>query len=256
MRLFVVKIFLIFIFFLNFPGAFSQNIKADTSTELPALRNTLNVYHKFLSPETGLYNGSEYVYTAYYPFAINEGHPYFQEKLFDTGAVFYNNVIYEKVPLMFDLINEKLLIRDPTSVNIITLNNERIMWFIIRGHTFVKLHMDSVAHTNMPGGFYDLLYSGATPLYKKMSKRLMNITDTYFGVKQYVTESNDYFIKKNNQYYKITNKKGLLHILNNKTVAQFIRKNKLSLKSDKDDALKKIVAYYDSISSINIKSDN
>src|SRR5258708_22748261 len=113
-RVTLVKIFLPAFFFVNSFEAFPQNLITDTSGETTSFQQAVNNYHQFLSPETGLYDGKEYTYNLYYPFEINEGHPFFQSKNFDTGAVFYNNVLYEKVPLLYDLINNELLVNNPS----------------------------------------------------------------------------------------------------------------------------------------------
>ena len=253
----LMKIFLLLIFFISSYKTFSQNSIPDTSAEISSLHNAVNLYHRFLSPETGLYNGSEYAYNVHYPFTIHEGHPFFLSKQFDTGAVFYNKVLYENVPLLYDLIMGELLTRNPTNDYFIRLNNENIGWFILSGHTFIKLNRHDSGNVVLHEGFYDLLYNGTTTLYKKPSKNFKEINDTHVGIKKYVVESDAYFIKENNQYYKVNNKKELLLIMNNnkKEVELFIRKNKLSLKKDKDNALRKIVAYYDDINNLNTKKN-
>ena len=196
-----------------------------------------------------MYDGSEYSYTTYYPFTIDEGHPFFQSKIFETGAVLYNNVLYEKVPLLFDIIKEELLIHDPSKIYILKLKSERIRWFGIWGHTFIRLIVDNAINSPLHTGFYDLLYNGKTSLYNKVSKHFQENSASTQGLNKYVVESNEYFIKKDNQYYKVKNKKSLLTVLNNKKkeVAQFIKKNKLNLRKDNNNALIKIVAYYDGI---------
>ena len=256
-RFTLVKIYLLSTFFTNPFQVSSQNFIADTSGKAFALHNAVNLYHRFLSPENGLYDGSEYTYYIYYPYTINEGHPFFQTKDFDTGSVFYNNMLYEKVPLLFDIVHEELLINDPSHIFIIRLNTARIGWFIISGHTFVHLFSDSINHTVLNPGFYDLLYNGNTSLFKKVSKVLMENTASSEGIKEYIAESDEYFIKKNKQYYRIKNKKSLMLIVNSnkKEVEQFIRKNKLNLKKDLDNSLVKIVAYYDGINN-DKKADN
>ncbi len=250
MKCFVISAIFLLSTLLNFNKVFSQNFTADTLQESPGFHNTVNVYHQYLSPETGLYDGSEYSYTTYYPFTIDEGDPFFQLKTFDTGVVFYNNVLYEKVPLLFDIIKEELLIYDPSRTYIIRLNSERIGWFTIWGHTFLRLIVDSLTNSQLHTGFYDLLYIGKTSLYNKVSKHFQENSASAQGLKKYVVESNEYFIKKDNQFYKVKNRTSLVAILNNKKkeVAQFIKQNKLNLKKkNKNDALIKIVAYYDGI---------
>lgn len=245
----LTKIYLVGIFFINPCQGYSQNFLTDTSGKISSFQRAVNLYHRFLSPETGLYDGSEYAYNAYYPFTINEGHPFFQSKNFDTGSVFYNNVLYEKVPLLFDIIKEEVLIHDPTRIYIIRLNNESIRWFTIWGHTFIRLKMDSNNNTLLHTGFYDVLYKGNTVLYKKVSKIFKENSASSTGINKYVVELDEYFIKKNKKYYKVKNKKSLLLIVNDrkKEIAKFIKKNKLNIRKNKDDALTKILAYYDAI---------
>lgn len=256
MRLFTfVKIFLLNTFFINSHKAISQNFIADTSAETSSLHNAVNLYHGFLSPETGLYNGSEYVYNVYYPFVINKGDPFFKSTYFDTGAVFYNNVLYENVPLTYDIVMEELLIRDPTNNYIIRLNNERVGWFIISGHTFIRLNQDNANNGALLTGFYDLLYEGKTSFYKR---GLKIVKENLSFSERYIVESNEYFIKKNNQYYTVKNKGSLLLIMNNKKkeVEQFIKKNRLNFRKNREEALRKLVAYYDGINNNNIKAIN
>jgi hypothetical protein len=245
-------------FFINSYQAFSQNFITDTSGDSSSFQSAVNLYHRFLTPETGLYNGSEYAYNAYYPFTINEGHPFFQSKTFDTGAVFYNNVLYENVPLLYDIVKEELLTHDPTNNYIMRLHNERIKWFIIWGHTFIRLNQDNAKSSPLHPGFYDLLYNGNTALYKRVSKIFKENTASFQGVNIYAVESNEYFVKKDNQYYTVKNKKSLLLIMNNKKkeVAQFIKKNKLKLRKAPEYALIRIVAYYDGINNNNTKAVN
>lgn len=259
MRLFTfAKIFLLNAFFINSHKAIAQNFIPDTSAETSSLHNAVNLYHRFLYPETGLYNGSEYVYNVYYPFIINQGDPFFQSNRFDTGVVFYNNVLYENVPLLYDIIKEELLIHDPTNDNIIRLNNERVGWFIISGHTFIRLNQDDTVSSAVHTGFYDLLYNGNTSFYERGLKIIKDDISMSGVLNRSVIESNEYFIKKDNRYYAVENKRSLLLIMNNKKkeVEQFIKKNKLNLRKNPEDALRKIVAYYDGITNDNIKAVN
>ena len=108
-------------------------------------------------------------------------------------------------------------------------------------------------------GFYDVLYNGNTALYKRVSKIFKENSASFQGINDYVVESDEYFVKKDNQYYKVKNKKSLLlMIMSNKKkdVEQFIKKNRLNFKKDTDDALIKTLAYYDGINNTNTKAVN
>jgi len=131
----------------------------------------------------------------------------------------------------------------------VRLNNERIGWFKVWGQTFIRLIFDSATHSQMQTGFYNLLYDGKTALYRKDSKIIKENSASVQGLNEYTVESREYFIKKDNQFYTIKNKKSLIVVLKNKKkeILQFIKKDKLNLRKDKNDALITIVAYYDGI---------
>ena len=244
-----LKVFLLIYFFITYSASYAQNVATDATIQPSSLDSALSVYHRTLYPETGLYNGSEYAYNAYYPFVINEGNPFFISKDFSVGSVFYNNVLYENVPLLFDIIKEEVLIRDLSKMYIMRLNNDNINWFKIWGHSFVHLKQDSGTNSPVHTGFYDELYKGNVSLYKKVSKIFKENTASAQGVNKYVVENNEYFIKKNGQYFRIKNKKSMLFVIDDKQkqVQQFIRKNRLKFKKNKDDSFAKAVAFYDGI---------
>ncbi len=248
-RLVLIKIFLFSIASINYHIVCSQNFIKDSAEEASNIKYVINLYHQFLNPETGLYNGSQYSYNAYYPFKIDQGDPFFHSGEFVTGAVFYNNVLYEKVPLLYDLVKGELLIHDPGNINIIRLNNQSIKGFNIYGHNFIRLVVGELNHPAMQTGFYDLLYHGNIELLKKISKSIKENSASFAGLNTYVVETNDYFIKKDNQYFPIKNQRALLLLMNNKRKEMniFIKKNDLNYKKDKEEMLVKTVSYYDEI---------
>lgn len=247
-KLISTSTFLQGVFFLFFSAASAQDFVKDTAVKTASFL-AVNSYHQFLTPETGLYNGSEYTYNTYYPLTINEGNPFFQSNKFDTGSVFYNNVLYENVPLLFDVIKVEVLTNDPSKVYIIRLNNERISWFTIWKNTFVRIVTDSTSNPQVQTGFYDLLYQGKTSLYENVSKTIKENSASIQGINRYVVESDEYFIKKDSRFYKVKNRKSLMGILSNKKkeLTQFIKKNKLNVRKNTTYALAKIVAFYDEI---------
>src|SRR3954452_5902520 len=87
----------------------AQNIAADSSNYAIAIQNAISAYHQFLSPQTSLYNGSEYVDYAY---TINEGTPFFEDTQFSNGTVTYDNVLYTDVPILYDEVLEEVVIKD------------------------------------------------------------------------------------------------------------------------------------------------
>lgn len=244
-------------FFITPDKAISQNSIPDTLAESP-LNNAINLYHQYLTPESNLYDGSEYAYNAYYPFIINEGDPFFMSTYFETGSVFYNNMLFEKVPLLYDIVKDEILIRDPTKINILRLNAERVKWFRIYNKTFIRLMSDSVSGNSLKTGFYGILYKGKISLYKHVSKFFKETSSSAQGLNRYVVENDEYFITRGNGYFRIKNKKSLFKELSDKKkeIVQFINKNKLRWKKNKENTLTKVVAYYDGITTGNKKDNN
>ena len=252
----VTKLLLLIAFTPIAKNSYAQSFTADSSNEDAHIKSAINLYHHFLAPEPGLYNGSEYVYYQYYPFVINEGHPFFLSKNFNNGSVNYNGMLYENVPILFDIIKDEVLINDPSKKYIIKLNNKRIDRFTILNYTFIHLHPDPAYNSIIKDGFYQLLYRGNTNLYKSVEKIIKENAGSSEGINKYVKENDAYIIQQGNKYYAIKNKKTLLLVLSSrkKEVQQFIKKNRLKMKKGKEYAFIKSVAYYDSLDKNNSKA--
>src|SRR6478609_1756279 len=111
----------------------AQNIAADSSNYTIAIQNAISAYHQYLSPQTSLYNGSEYVDYAY---TINEGTPFFEDTQFSNGTVEYDNVWYSNVYIFYDEVLEEVVIKDAYSRGKIILNTEKVTGFNLLNHNF------------------------------------------------------------------------------------------------------------------------
>ena len=112
----------------------------DTSGYAIAVNNAMINYHQFLKPETGLYNGREYY--DYSP-TIKDGDPFFLSTKFNTGNIIYDGILYENVPLLYDLVTSDVIITDSNYFYRIKLNGERVSRFSVLQHTFIRLEEDS-----------------------------------------------------------------------------------------------------------------
>ena len=223
----------------------SQLHDEDSSLYHASINNTVAFYHQVLSPEGKLYDGIEYIP---YDYQITRGSPYFQSTKYSSGYVVYNNILYENIPLMYDLVKSKVVLNSYYKIFSIELNNEKITQFGILGHTFIRISKDSSANGLIKTGFYDLLYTGKLSLLKKQNK---NIQEEYNGslIEKYILDGTEFYIRKDAKFFSANTKKSVLKILadRKKDIKQYIRKNKLNIRKDKDQSLVKIVAYYDEI---------
>lgn len=220
--------------------------QTDSLNYYNSIEHAKNLYHQFIDPPTGLYNGSEYV--NYYN-NIKEGHPFFETPDFKTGTVFYDGVLYKNVQLQYDIIKNILVTQHSFYYSKIALLNEKIDSFSLLNHQFVKLTENESFNSLINNGFYEVLYNGPTTVYKKQKKTLLESPSVTEGLKISVTEKTAWFIFKENKYYKVGSKKDLLKIMKSRKneMQQFLRKNKLSYKKDKDSTLINSAEYYDTL---------
>ncbi len=232
--------------FFNGSKGIAQLYSIDSSFYQESVSTIISLYHfQELAPEKKLYDGIEYIP---YDYRISRGSPYFQSGKFSPGNIVYNNVLFENIPMMYDLVKEVVVIRSPDRRFSIALNNEKISGFYVAGHRFVRLQKDSSVNGSVTTGFYDLLYNGSLKVWKKQNK---NIQEEHSGtsIEEYIEESTRYFIEKENNYYPVNSKSSALIIMKDKKneIRQYIKKNKINFSKDKDQAFVKIAAYYDEL---------
>ena len=246
-----MKIVLLFPFILLLtPPSYSQNtpanpVREDSLVYTASVQNAVNFYHRSVYPETGLYNGGQYVD---YIYTIKEGNPYFLSTGYAEGSLCYDKVHYQQVQLIYDMVKECLITQDPTHLYKVALNNEKISSFSILGHNFVRLIADS-SDNQLPGtGFYECLYSGSLAVFKKEKKELKD-REVSNNIIRYVQVTSDYYIRKDGKYFPVGNKKSVLHLLadRKKQLESYIRKNSLKIRRNPDIAYAGIAAYYDTI---------
>lgn len=224
----------------SLPGV-SANIRKAYDT-------ALSVYHSYLTPETGLFRGSEY---ASYDFTLREGNPFFGDKRRRPGTIVYDSVLYNHVLLLYDEVKDLIVLYDVSNVFKISLYPELIDRFTIEDHRFIRLK-DSLNPSQPHNGFYEVLYQGGITLLKKEKKVIREDLNSGTTAEFYIQGADtSYYLKKNNVYYPVKNNRSLLHALKDRSqdVKRFIRSNGLSVRRDRENTLIKVSAWYDTSSS-------
>jgi hypothetical protein len=225
---------------------FSQDTAEDSIAYASAIKNAKSIYHKALFPEEGLYTGPEYYG---YPFRFQDGQPYYYKDQMDTGWIKYEGVLYENVAMRYDLIKDQLVVSQPRNNARICVINDRVARFHLFNTTFIYVKTDT-AKAGIASGIYALLYEhNDNVLLKRYRKTITEELSMVEGVLRYITDANSFAIKKGNKYYPVSGKKDVLNVYadKKKQLQQYIRKNNLDFKHDKDNALTKAVAWYDSL---------
>lgn len=241
MKAVALNIFLLYTF-----NSFAQTAEIDSINYAKGISNAVVLYKESVYPPTGLYNGRLY---ADYAYTIKEGNPFFLSPGFNAGSIVCDGLLYENIPMMYDEINEEIVIKDPYGIYKFYLVNERVSGFEVLGHKFIRMVENDSNRSVISTGFYDVLYEGNVGLYKKEKKTIQEDITFSEGLKRYIVQTDFYYIKKANLFYPVNNKGSLLSILQNKRkeVQQFMRKNKLNLRKDKEHSFTQVAAYYDSI---------
>lgn len=214
---------------------------ADTLFVRDAVKNTIGFYTTSIQGQTSLYNGSQYREPNR---SDNDQHPFFENDDWVTGTVTYDGQYYEDVPLLYDITSDKVVTENYYNADQIVLVWEKLDAFTIGADAFEKL-----SHKTLPrAGFYHVLYNGET---KVVARRQKVIREKITG--QSIEIEFDpryrYFIFKNGAYFTVKSKASMLKVLEDEKPAlrQFINKNKLRFKFMREEALRRVAAYYDTL---------
>lgn len=220
----------------------AQTTPADSSFYTTAVNNAIGLYQQAETDQSRLNNGRQY---KPYTFEFVKGTPFFLSNKSAQGTITYDGGYYDNVKLLFDEISETVILDNGLKMELI---NELIESFSISGHRFVRLVRDSV--NKLPGtGFYEELYGGKTPVYKKEKKSVKDILSSTDGYQAEALEKVNYYIKKDGRFQPVKRKGDMLDILGEKRsqVQQYLNTADLNFKQDKDNTLARAAAYFDQL---------
>ncbi|HKC36246.1 MAG TPA: hypothetical protein VKB95_09295 [Chitinophagaceae bacterium] len=227
--------------------AFSNGVRgqvvADTAFYGSAATIIGTYYVPALGGQSPLYNGAEYIE---YAFTFREGYPFFESQEFTNGEIYFDGMIFHKVPLCYDLVKDQVVIRDFNGIYKIVLPANKIEQFTLSGRTFVRIQHDSLNHVK--SGFYEQLCKDKIALFAKREKKIIE-KNAFPQVDMLVKSINTYYIRKEAVYYNLKNKAGLLNILNSrkKEILQYFKKNKIRFNDDPEKAMIAAVEYYNGL---------
>ncbi|HMH24463.1 MAG TPA: hypothetical protein VK563_21925 [Puia sp.] len=201
----------------------------DTTATRIALENTIQCYHNFMGEQALIYNGIEHI-----DYPVMTGHPYFDAGGVQKGSVVYDGILYDDMPMLYDLVRDQVVIFNFSGESI-SLSGEKIKEFSLPGHRFI----------NSPSGFYELLCSGTVTLLAKRTKTveesIVDLTVVYTAI-----EKDHYFIIKGGVNHPVANLNSMLEILKDKRkeIRQDLRRKKIKYRKEHDRAMVSAVQYY------------
>jgi hypothetical protein len=240
--IFALSLFITISFFQNL---IAQNSPGDTTYRRIALQQVTDFYFRSIGENALVYNGSEVLE---YP-GRAESHPFYESDKFVKGSINSNGLLYNDIPILYDIVHDKLIVLDYNKVFKVEQISERVENFSCYGHSYERLSPDSINISTVTTGFYDRLYIGrSVALYakrQKMASEILKETHTELVFKQ----RNSYFIRKGVIYYPVSDRSSVLNVLKDKKpeLDKFLKKNKIKFKKNPEFAMIKLAEYYDSL---------
>lgn len=206
------------------------------------VQSAITVAKEFRSTQIGvephLFNGVEHT-----PVKVVSGqHPYYKSHEWLRGSINYSNQYYENLRLLYDLVNDQLILQNFNQSSAIQLVNIKLKSFELEGREFIN-----IADKSLPAaGFYEVLYDGPTRLLSKRTKRAWKQTSSG-KIEQLYKERSLYFILVDSRYIPVKNKRDILKIFSTrkKELNAYIRKQASSLTNE--GRIIAIVKYKDSL---------
>jgi hypothetical protein len=224
--------------------AFAQSTPGEIQTKKATVTNAIDLYYVFIGEGSHLYNGSEYESPVY----TQDLHPFFKAMAFSSADIFYDGTLYHDVPAMYDIIKDELIVNRYKQNMRIVLSGEKIQYFSLRGHFFVRLIQDSVNEALVKTGFYERLYGGKVNAYAKRQKKAEEkIVDNNPVVK--IEEADHYMVERNGIFFPVRNQKTLLAAFRDKKkdLRKYLRKNAISFHKNRENTIIAATKYYDQL---------
>ena len=225
------------------PPVQAQQLLTDSAFYKKSTVKLFQSYKQDMNPDNQLYNGQEYLR----PGHGIKGNPFFLSDSLLAGEIIYNNALFTDIELQYDLVSDDLIIETPTQSASLKLIKEKVSRFSTLRHNFLFLDPGNKTTTSMKPGFYEQLYGtgqDAVALYLRHEKEISLPANA--EEQPIYKQSDSYYLKLNNIFYRIENKAALLNALKDKKnlLKKYIAENQIDFRKDFEKALIKTVGFY------------
>lgn len=221
---------------------FAQSLATDTSKIAGNNANLVTIYYQKLGADLRLYNGSEY---SRYGHGYT-GTPFFNNSDFTVGSVYYDGVLYPQIGLLYDVVQDELVIKDYTKNYELKLVKMKVGYFDLFEHRFVNLAAQPNNENIPEEGYFEILLEGKVTVLQKVQKKIEASSKAEEPTK--FTSYTRLYLKKANEYFKIDNVGALVKAFKDKKneVRKYIRTTGLS-KKNMEKLVTETTNYYNSI---------
>lgn len=207
-----------------------------------ARNNAVRSYYNYTGNQLRLFNGIDHI--GY--FSGISGIAYYVNDTMDIGSITYDGMVYDKVPMLYDIYKEEVVILH-FSGRKISLLAEKTKEFSFRKHRFQRIVYDSLAQSSVPTGFYDLVYQGDFTMMIRRSKmyeeKVADIVSREF------IDNNKYYVLRNGVYRSFKGQHGLLSVFKDHAgaVRRYLRKRQITFRFTPELAIVEASKYYETL---------
>jgi hypothetical protein len=227
----------------------AQATLPDSITYQAGIHQALEKYKSTLGPDLRLFSGNEFI-----PQQTGgqkaEGIPYFLNELGIRSRLAYDGNVYDSVLLLYDLVDDRLILRNETAGRFLVLHNSKVQSFTMDGHIFFNRHWgDTVlTTTNEQKVFFERLYAGKSIVWLARDKKFFSSMHAEDRTGIY-REYDQYYIQTGGTLSQVDSKAALLHLLEDQRTAirRFSSQNHLNFRKDFVHAIVSIMSFYDQL---------
>ena len=233
----ICTLLLLVVFF----AANAQQPLTDTAFYTQSINNALAAYKKQVQDNLHIFNGIEYLRSSHGV----KGTPFFEADSLLSGSVFYDGRLYEDIPLHYDVVTDDVVIENYAQNNEMKLVPEKLGYFYIAQHLFVRITADSLLPSFIPTGFYEKLYDGKLSVFARHQKIRKQSVSASESEARYI-EYNYYFAFINNTFYKAGDKNEFLALMADKKddIRKYIKDNKINFNKKREASMVQVAEYY------------
>ncbi|MCF2495169.1 MULTISPECIES: hypothetical protein [Dyadobacter] len=201
------------------------------------------MYKEATSQSQNLYNGRQY----YVYDNRSEEHQFFEFRKWHNGVIMYDGQRFDSIPMLYDIFKDELIIKHFNGDHIL-LQSEKVDYFKVDNHNFVRYEAGKDINEQMRTGFYDVLYEGKSrTIVRRVKQRQEKIVDKM--VIALYPQKNNFFIRKGDRYYGVSSKKSALNLFPEykRELRKVLKDQRIKFRKNRETAIVTIVDTYDKL---------
>jgi hypothetical protein len=224
---------------------FAQPSSPDTAFVSAAIQNSISVYEKVIDGQQLFLNGGSYLITE----GAKGEHPFYPTDDWVYGTIDLDGQLFSNIPLLYDITADQVL-TESSNGSLLAFPEKKIRRFNMDKNLFVYIENSTVNNRLPKTGFYHFLYNGKTKVIAERRKRMQEEIESLELIRRYEVKYR-YFILKNGSYSSVKSKSSILKVLADQKngLKSFIRKEGISFKTNREQALSRVAEHYDTLKS-------